>query len=195
MILSDRDLKERLSRGDIRMDPALDLETQIQPASIDLRLGYEFQTFNYTRQALIDPADPESFQQLTSVMQLEAGERFIVHPGEFVLATTLERVEVPNDLVARLEGRSSIGRLGIVIHSTAGYIDPGFQGTITLEISNLGRIAVALYPGMRICQISFETLSSPVSQGYGVKRAAKYQGQASATASRLYEDVEFRQRG
>lgn len=192
MILSDRDLKERLDRGDIRMVPALDLETQIQPASIDLRLGYEFQTFNYTRQALIDPADPESFEQLTSTVRLVAGERFIVHPREFVLATTLERVHVPDDLVARLEGRSSIGRLGIVIHSTAGYIDPGFQGAITLEISNLGRIAVALYPGMRICQISFEALSSPVRHGYGIKRAAKYQGQESTTASRLFEDVEFR---
>jgi dCTP deaminase len=195
VILSDRDLKERLDRGDIRMIPPLDLETQIQPASIDLRLGYEFQTFNYTRQALIDPASPETFEQLTSAVRLVAGERFIVHPGEFVLATTLERVYVPDDLVARLEGRSSIGRLGIVIHSTAGYIDPGFQGAITLEISNLGRIAVALYPSMRICQISFEALSSPVRLGYGTKRTAKYQGQESTTPSRLFEDVEFQRQG
>ena len=127
-------------------------------------------------------------------MQLQDGERFLAHPGEFVLATTLEQVEIPNDLVARLEGRSSIGRLGIVIHSTAGYIDPGFKGKITLEISNLGRIAVALYPGMRICQITFEEMSSPVRQGYGERHGSKYQGQSAATASRLFQDNEFRKK-
>lgn len=191
MILSDRDLMTRLARGSIVIDPAPDTATQVQPASIDLRLGYDFQTFNYTRQALIDPADPTTFEQLTTRTQLEAGERFIVHPGEFVLATTLEHIEIPTDLLARLEGRSSIGRLGIVIHSTAGYVDPGFKGKITLEISNLGRIAVALYPRMRICQVAFEEMSSPVSEGYGQKRDAKYQGQVATTASRLFEDGEF----
>ncbi|HLZ60263.1 MAG TPA: dCTP deaminase [Ktedonosporobacter sp.] len=194
MILSDRDLVARLARGEIKILPAPDPEVQIQPASIDLRLGYDFQTFNHTHQALIDPADPESFRQLTTMAHLQESERFIVHPGEFVLATTLEQVEIPDDLVARLEGRSSIGRLGIVIHSTAGYIDPGFKGAITLEISNLGRIAVALYPGMRICQIAFEEMSSPVSEGYGVKRTAKYQGQQTTTVSRLFEDDELRKR-
>jgi dCTP deaminase len=191
MILSDRDILERLKRGDIVITPAPDLDTQLQPASLDMRLGYDFQTFNYTRQALIDPADPATFEQLTTLTQLEDGERFIVHPGEFVLATTLERIEIPSNLLARLEGRSSIGRIGIVIHSTAGYVDPGFKGKITLEISNLGKIAVALYPGMRICQVAFEEMSSPVSSGYGEKRGAKYQGQDAATASRLFEDNEF----
>jgi dCTP deaminase len=194
VILSDRDVRARLARGDIKIAPEPDPEIQIQPASIDLRLGYDFQTFNYTQQALIDPADPSSFEQLTSLIHLQESERFIVHPGEFVLATTLEHVEIPDDLVARLEGRSSIGRLGIVIHSTAGYIDPGFKGRITLEISNLGRIAVALYPGMRICQIAFEEMSSPVSESYGAKRTAKYQGQQTTTLSRLFEDDELRNR-
>ena len=194
MILSDRDILERLERGDIVITPAPDLDTQLQPASLDLRLGYDFQSFNYTRQALIDPADPSTFEQLTTLTQLEDGERFLVHPGEFVLATTLERVEIPSGLLARLEGRSSIGRLGIVIHSTAGYVDPGFKGKITLEISNLGRIAVALYPRMRICQIAFEELSSPAGSSYGEKRGAKYQGQNAATASRLFEDNEFRRK-
>src|SRR5215472_10087450 len=138
MILSDRDLRERLLRGDIKISPPLDENIQIQPASIDLRLGLDFQTFNFTQQALIDPKDPDTFAHLTTQVHLAETDKFIVHPGKFILATTLERVEVPDDLVARLEGRSSIGRLGIVIHSTAGYIDPGFQGTITLEISNLG---------------------------------------------------------
>jgi dCTP deaminase len=194
VILSDRDVRARLACGDIKIAPEPDPEIQIQPASIDLRLGYDFQTFNYTQQALIDPADPSSFEQLTNLIHLQESERFIVHPGEFVLATTLEHVEIPDDLVARLEGRSSIGRLGIVIHSTAGYIDPGFKGRITLEISNLGRIAVALYPGMRICQIAFEEMSSPVSESYGTKRTAKYQGQQTTTLSRLFEDDELRNR-
>lgn len=191
MILSDREIRDRLEQGDIIISPAPDLDAQLQPASLDLRLGYDFQTFNYTRQALIDPNDPSTFEQLTSLTQLQDGERFLVHPGEFVLATTLEQVEIPNDLLARLEGRSSIGRLGIVIHSTAGYVDPGFKGKITLEISNLGRIAVALYPRMRICQIAFEEMSSPVSMGYGQRRGSKYQGQDAATASRLFQDNEF----
>ena len=191
MILADRDLVKRLEERSIVIDPAPDRQTQIQPASIDLRLGYDFQTFNYTRQALIDPADAATFEQLTTLVQLEHGERFIVHPGEFILATTLERIEVPGDLLARLEGRSSIGRLGIVIHSTAGFIDPGFAGKITLEISNLGRIAVALYPGMRICHLAFEEMSAPVAEDYGQKRTAKYQGQGAATASRLFKDDEF----
>ena len=194
MILSDRDLRERLERGDIKIEPLLDPEIQIQPASIDLRLGLDFQTFNFTQLALIDPLDPESFARLTTQVHLAKEDRFIVHPGQFILATTLERVEVPGDLVARLEGRSSVGRLGIVIHSTAGYIDPGFRGTVTLEISNLGVLPVALYPLMRICQIAFEQMSSPVSEGYDAKRTAKYQGQQTATVSRLFEDSEFRSR-
>jgi dCTP deaminase len=194
MILSDRDLRDRLERGDIKIEPLLDPEIQIQPASIDLRLGLDFQTFNFTQLALIDPLDPESFAHLTTQVRLSEDDRFIVHPGQFILATTLEHVEVPGDLVARLEGRSSVGRLGIVIHSTAGYIDPGFRGTVTLEISNLGVLPVALYPLMRICQIAFEQMSSPVSEGYGTKRTAKYQGQQTATVSRLFEDGEFRNR-
>jgi dCTP deaminase len=194
MILADKDILARLECGDIIIDPAPDLESQLQPASLDMRLGYDFQTFNYTRQALIDPANPETFADLTTLTQLTDGERFLVHPGEFVLATTLERVEIPKNLLARLEGRSSIGRLGIVIHSTAGYVDPGFKGKITLEISNLGRIAVALYPRMRICQIAFEEMSSPVTSGYGERHGAKYQGQDAATASRLFQDNEFHTR-
>lgn len=192
MILSDSDLWRRMQVGDIKIEPEPDLEVQVQPASIDLRLGYDFRTFNYTRQALVDPADPATFEQLTDTVKLPEGQRFLIQPGEFVLGTTLEHVQVPNDLVARLEGRSSLGRLGIVIHSTAGYIDPGFKGTITLEISNLGRIAVALYPRMRICQLAFEVLSSPATQTYEFKRAAKYQGQDQTTVSRLFDDPEFR---
>jgi dCTP deaminase len=192
-ILSDRDLQARLERGSIRIEPLVDPATQIQPASIDLRLGYEFHTFNDTNRSLIDPGDAATFAGVANGVRLEDGEHFIVHPGAFILATTLEWVVVPPDLVARLEGRSSVGRLGIVIHSTAGFIDPGYEGAITLEISNLGRIAVALYPGMRICQIAFEEMSSPVSRPYaGHTRASKYQHQRTTTVSRLHQDIEFR---
>lgn len=191
MILSDHDLSARLANGSIKIDPLVDPELQVQPASIDLRLGFVFQTFNYTHQALIDPADPDTFDKVASIVRLEEGDRFIVHPGEFVLGTTYEQVYLPSDLVARLEGRSSVGRLGIVVHSTAGYIDPGFQGAITLEISNLGRIAVALYPGMRICQLVFENLSTEADRPYSDAHKSKYQGQTTTTVSKLFQDEEF----
>jgi len=190
-MLSDRELIARIEQGSIKIDPFLDPELQIQPASIDLRLGYEFLTFNWTQTALIDPMDPESFQGLTTLTKLNDEQRFIVHPGEFVLGTTLERLNVPDDLVGQLDGRSSLGRLGIIIHSTAGFIDPGFIGNVTLEISNLGHIAVALYPGMRVCQLSFEQLTSDSLSPYARSRASKYQGQQLPTISRIYDDPEF----
>jgi dCTP deaminase len=190
-MLSDRELTDRIARGDIKIDPFLEPELQIQPASIDLRLGYEFLTFNYTQTALIDPLDPHTFEGLTTLVRLNEEQRFIVHPGEFVLGTTLERLEVPNDLVGQLDGRSSLGRLGIIIHSTAGFIDPGFVGNVTLEISNLGNIAVALYPAMRICQLSFEEMGGASTNPYARRRASKYQGQQLPTISRIYDDPEF----
>jgi dCTP deaminase len=191
-MLSDRELADRIERGDIKIEPFLEPELQIQPASIDLRLGYEFLTFNWTQTALIDPLDPETFRDLTALTRLKEDERFIVHPGEFVLGTTLERLQIPDDLVGQLDGRSSLGRLGIIIHSTAGFIDPGFTGNVTLEISNLGRIAVALYPGMRVCQLSFEELSSPSKLPYAARRrASKYQDQQLPTISRIYDDPEL----
>lgn len=190
-MLSDRELAERIARGDIQIEPFLDAELQVQPASIDLRLGNEFLIFNRTQTALIDPMDPATFEGMTALVRREDRDQFIVHPGEFVLGTTLERLHVPNDLVGQLDGRSSLGRLGIIIHSTAGFIDPGFIGNVTLEITNLNNIAVALYPGMRICQLSFETLSSPSSLPYAGRWAAKYQEQRLPTMSRIFDDPEF----
>lgn len=190
-MLSDRELTDRIAKGEIQIDPFLDPELQIQPASIDLRLGHEFLTFNYTQTALIDPMDPTTFDGLTTLVKLDDTQRFIVHPGEFVLGTTLEWLAIPTDLVGQLDGRSSLGRLGIIIHSTAGFIDPGFQGNVTLEISNLGNIAVALYPRMRVCQLSFEELSSAASQPYSSARRSKYQGQQLPTISRIFDDPEF----
>jgi len=128
---------------------------------------------------------------LTSLTRLDEEQRFIVHPGEFILGTTMERLHVPDDLVGQLDGRSSLGRLGIIIHSTAGFIDPGFIGNVTLEISNLNNIAVALYPNMRVCQLSFEQLSSDALHPYAQRRVSKYQGQQLPTISRIFDDPEM----
>lgn len=190
-MLSDRELAERIASGNIKVDPLLDPELQIQPASIDLRLGHDFLIFNRTQTALIDPMDPASFEKISSLVHREEEQPFIVHPGEFILGTTLERLEVADDLVGQLDGRSSLGRMGIIIHSTAGFIDPGYAGHVTLEISNLNNIAVALYPGMRICQLSFTLLSGAVQYPYAQHRASKYQEQSLPTMSRIYDDPEF----
>jgi len=187
VILSDREILQRLATGDIIIDPEPDRDIQVGPSSVDLRLGNEFIVFRREKKPFIDPFadDPTLF---TEKVVLSEDEPFIIHPGEFVLASTEEYVRVPSDLVARVDGRSSLGRLGIIIHATAGFIDPGFEGTITLEITNINVMPVALYPGMRICQISFETMNRPAERPYGVKTGSKYQGQRGPTVSRLKWD-------
>ncbi|MGN6362246.1 MAG: dCTP deaminase [Thermomicrobiales bacterium] len=189
MILSDAMLLEAIERGELAFDPPIDLDQQVQPASIDLRLGSAFRIFNYGQHALIDPREAVDFEELTELVQIE-GRPFILHPGAFVLGTTLEYVRVPVNLVGRLEGRSSIGRLGVIVHATAGFIDPGFEGQITLEISNAGKIPVALHPGTRICQLTLLD-TGPVLRPYGTARRSKYQGQRDPTASRIALDSEF----
>ena len=188
MILSDGDLKIRLERKDIIVDPMADADVQIQPASIDLRLADTFVTYRLPDQPCIDPRDPETVNKYTDTVRVKPDGAFILHPGEFALGSTIERVRVPPDLVARVEGRSSIGRLAVVVHATAGFIDPGFDGRITLELSNLGRVAVKLYPGMRISQIVFHTLSSPAERPYGPERGSKYHGQGGAETSKIGQD-------
>ncbi len=192
MILSDRDLKARISSGDIGIDPLDDPELQIQPASIDLRLGNRFVVYKLPHVPCIDSADPESVTGYTEEIVIEEGASFTMHPGEFALGSTVERVRVPTDLVARVEGRSSIGRIAIVVHATAGFIDPGFDGEITLELANLGRCAVKLYPGMRISQVVFHTMTSPAERPYGPGRGSKYQGQTGPIASRLAHDPKMK---
>ncbi len=188
MILSDRDLKARIAEGTIGVSPLDDPELQIQPASIDLRLGARFVVYRLPHVPCIDSRDPKSMTGYTEEIVIDEGEAFVLQPGEFALGSTLERIRVPSDLVARVEGRSSIGRLAIVVHATAGFIDPGFEGEITLELSNLGRCAVKLYPGMRISQIVFHTMTSPAERPYGPQRGSKYQGQTGPVASRLSVD-------
>ena len=190
MILSDRDLKRRIERGEIVIEPLDDPDLQIQPASVDLRLDRAFVVYRLPHVPCIDPRDPGTVEGYTETVEIAEGEAFILQPGEFALASTLERVTVPPDLVARLEGRSSIGRLAVVVHATAGFVDPGFSGKITLELSNLGRCAVKLYPGMRISQIVFHELSSPADRPYGPERGSKYQDQSGPVPSRITRDVD-----
>jgi dCTP deaminase len=185
MILSDRDIRARLLVGDLRIAPLLDPHLQIQPASVDLRLGSGFLVYRPGQLLCLDPRVPETLTQATERVEVAADEAFILHPGEFALGSTAESVVIPNDLVGRVDGRSSVGRLAVVVHATAGFIDPGFEGQITLELSNIGRIPVRLYPGMRIAQIVLEQLSSPAELPYGAQRGSAYQGQEGPQASRI----------
>ncbi|WP_396610508.1 dCTP deaminase [Haloferax sp. S1W] len=191
MILSDSDILARLEAGDLVIDPLDDIDMQVQPASVDLRLGTEFLEFQRTNISCIHPNREEEVSTYVSETYVEEGDDFILHPGDFVLGTTKERVEIPDDLLATVEGRSSLGRLAIVIHATAGIVDPGYEGQITLELSNLGSAPVALTPGMRISQLVFTEMKSPADRPYGAERGSKYQGQRGPQASRIGADPEF----
>lgn len=192
-ILSDKTIKEYLNEKKIIIEPLKD-EKQIQPSSVDMRLGNEFKVFKVIRKPYIDPKDEEDVSSYMELTTVEDGEAFIIHPNEFALATTNEYVKVPDDLVARVEGRSSMGRLGVTMHVTAGYIDPGFEGKITLEISNIGAMPVALYPGQRVCQIVFETMTTPSEIPYGhPDRNSKYMHQLRPESSRIKQDYELKE--
>jgi dCTP deaminase len=182
VVLSDRTIREELAAGRLVIDP-FD-ESLLQPSSVDLRVAGEFRVFHNNRRTYIDVKDAND--DLTEVVAISEGEAFILHPGEFVLGSTRERVALPDDLVARLEGKSSLGRLGLLIHSTAGYIDPGFDGTITLELSNVARLPISIYPGMPIGQISFLQMTTPVANPY----RGKYQGQSGPTASSYHREFD-----
>ena len=191
MILSDADILARLEQGDLVIDPLDDVDLQVQPASVDVRLGREFLEFQRANIPCIHPNSENEVSEYVEETVVEEGDEFILHPGDFVLGTTHERVEIPPDLVAQVEGRSSLGRLAIVVHATAGFIDPGFRGHITLELSNLGSAPVALNPGMRISQLVFTELKTPADRPYGSARGSKYQDQAGPEASRIRGDREF----
>jgi dCTP deaminase len=184
MVLSDRSIKEQLLAGRIRVEP-LDPD-DIQPSSIDLHLAPRFQVFRNSRYPYIDPMREQS--GLMELVAATVEEPFVLHPGEFVLGATLERVVLPTDIVARLEGKSSLGRLGLLIHSTAGYVDPGWDGTLTLELSNVANLPIVLTPGMPIGQISFALMTTPVDRPYGTPGlGSRYQGQSDPTPSRAGE--------
>jgi len=185
MILSDRTIREEIAAGNIEVEPFED--ACVQPSSIDLHVDRDFRVFHNARYPFIDvKAD---MPDLTEVATIADGDAFILHPGEFVLGSTLERVKLPNNLVARLEGKSSLGRLGLLIHSTAGYVDPGWDGYLTLELSNVANLPITIYPGMKIGQISFFQLTTAADVPYGTKKAgSKYQGQRGPTPSRFFEE-------
>jgi dCTP deaminase len=185
-VLSDRDIRAALEAGEVAIrpyDPA-----DLQPSSVDLHLDRSFRVFRNNRYPYIDVRAPQP--DLTELLSVADDEPFVLHPGEFVLGQTLEWVELPDDVVARLEGRSSLGRIGLLIHSTAGYVDPGWKGNLTLELSNVANLPIALYFGMKIGQISFFKMSSPVERPYGSPGlGSKYQGQSEPTASAFHRDV------
>ena len=181
MLLSDHDIKRELDAGRIGLDPYD--SSLIQPSSIDVRLDRLFRLFDNHKYPFIDPAAEQP--ELTRLVETPADEPFILHPGEFVLGSTYERVTLPDDVAARLEGKSSLGRLGLLTHSTAGFIDPGFTGHVTLELSNVATLPIKLWPGMKIGQLCFFRLSSPADHPYGSgEYGSRYQGQRGPTASR-----------
>lgn len=187
MIFSDRTIKEAVAAGRIVIDPYD--EAMVQPSSVDLRCDAAFRVFENHRYALIDPKAPQ--EDLTNRVEAVPDHPFILHPGEFVLGSTLEIIGLADDVVARLEGKSSLGRIGLLIHSTAGFIDPGFCGQVTLELSNVAGLPIAIYPGMKIGQVSFYQLSTPAERPYGSPgMSSKYQGQTGPTPSRVHRDFE-----
>ena len=184
-VLSDRDIRAALETGEIAIKPYD--PNDLQPSSVDLHLDRSFRVFRNNRYPYIDVRSPQP--DLTELLTVADDEPFVLHPGEFVLGQTLEWVELPNDIVARLEGRSSLGRLGLLIHSTAGYVDPGWKGNLTLELSNVANLPIALYYGMSIGQISFFKMTSPAERPYGSPELhSKYQGQSEPTASAFHRD-------
>ncbi|MEK7556477.1 MAG: dCTP deaminase [Patescibacteria group bacterium] len=188
MILSDRDIKRALKEGLIRVQPKPNLKEQLGSSSLDLRLGHSFRVFTHRKRPFIDPLNPETTRDMTEEITISRKEPYVVQPGEFVLASTLEWVEIPDNLSARIDGRSSLGRLGLVIHSTAGHIDAGFKGVITMELTNVGMMPILLYPNMRVCQLVFEQLSSRVDQPYTKKPGAKYFGKKRAVETGLSKE-------
>jgi len=188
MALSDRDIKKSIKKGKIKITPVIDYASQLGSCSVDLRLSNVFRTFNHAQVPYIEPTDKKALKELTHEIKIAKGKAFIIQPQEFVLASTIETLELGDDLLARLEGRSSIGRLGIVVHSTASVFDPGWKGNVVLELGNLGKMAVALYPGTRICSLTFEPLSSPAEVPYNKKKNAKYVDQDGPVSSKVFEE-------
>jgi dCTP deaminase len=181
VLLSDRDIRKELAEGRVVLDPLDD--AMVQPSSVDVRLDRFFRLFDNHKYAVIDPAQDQP--DLTRLVEVEGDDPFVLHPGEFVLGSTYETVTLPDDVAARLEGKSSLGRLGLLTHSTAGFIDPGFSGHVTLELSNVATLPIQLWPGMKIGQLCFFRLSSPAEHPYGSDRyGSRYQGQRGPTASR-----------
>lgn len=188
MLLSDRDIKKAIKEKRIVIKPTPDFETQLGSNSIDLRLGKVFRIFDHSKHPYIDPFRKNIGEEITREIKKNDKEPFIIQPGDFVLGTTVEYLELPDNLVGSLEGRSSIGRLGIIVHSTAASVECGFRGKITLELANMGKMPVALYPGMRICAVAFMEMTSAAEIPYFKKKNAKYVGQTGPSQSKINEE-------
>jgi dCTP deaminase len=187
MVLSDRTISRLLEEGRIEIDPYDD--SLLQPSSVDVRVDRFFRVFHNNRYPYIDVKEPQD--ELTELVEVDDETPFVLHPGEFVLGSTLERIRLPDDLVARLEGKSSLGRLGLLIHSTAGFIDPGWDGHVTLELSNVATLPITIYYGMKIGQVSFMQMTEPAETPYGSEAiGSKYKGQRGPTASRYWQNFE-----
>jgi len=184
LVLSDRDIRKHIDLGKIRITPAVDLKTQLGSCSVDFRLGTKFRVFEHSRFAYIDLRKGVNVDEIMREVEIGPEETFTLHPGQLVLGMTIESLELAPDLLARLEGRSSLGRLGIIVHGTASVFDPGWVGNPTLELGNVGILPVSLYSGMRICSFAFETLSSPAEVPYAAKQGNKYAHQSGPLASR-----------
>lgn len=189
MILADVAIQKYLASKKIKITPKINFATQLGSCSVDLRLGKKFRIFRHSSTPILDPYNPQSLEDVTEELIITRKRPFVLHPGEFALAVTEEYVEIPDDICAQLEGRSSIGRMGVVIHSTAGNIEAGFKGKITLELANMGRIPVMLYPGMRICALVFQQLSSPAKVPYNKKKGAKYLGHKGPEPSKITQEA------
>jgi dCTP deaminase len=192
MILSDRDIKKALADGRVKLTPAPDLKTQLGSCSIDLRLGNEFRVFRAATVSHVDSHTMQAADELMENITIPDSKPFVLHPRDLVLATTMEWLEIADDLIGRIEGRSSLGRLGVIVHGTASIFDPGWRGKPVVELGNLGVVPVLLYPGMRICAFTFEELTSKVETPYYMKKGGKYVGQKDPTVSKLSEDLKAR---
>ncbi len=184
MILPDHEIRKYLAEGKIVIEPLTDPEVQIQAACVDLKLGSEFKVFKYTQEAFIDSRNPK---QYTEDIILEEGGRLILHPKEFVLGITKEKIKIPADIVGYVDGRSSLGRLGITAHITSAWVDPGFEGRLVLEIANLGKMPVIIYPDMRVAKLLFFKMTSPAEKPYNM-RDSKYKNQTTVTESKIHKD-------
>lgn len=190
-ILSDRDLKKLIEEKDlvyVDEGPEVDQDLQVGPSSLDLRLGYDFGFLETRKVKCLDTKEINDLDEMQRKMTRDAEEGVVIHPGEFVIGTTLETVKIPDDKVARIEGRSSYARLGLIPHAAGGFVDAGFEGEITLEIQNLGNVPITIYPEDRICQMAVETMTSRAERPYGDKTDSKYMGQKGATGARLNKE-------
>lgn len=188
MILSDRDIRKALADGRVKVTPEPDLATQLGSCSLDLRLGNEVKIFRHSKIAHIDLRDAKNAEKIMETITITEAEPLVLQPRDLVLATTLEWLEIADDLVGRIEGRSSLGRLGIIVHGTASVFDPGWRGKPVMELGNLGVVPVLLYPGMRVCAFTFEEVSSKVDVPYHMKKGNKYAGQENPLASKLSQE-------